>query len=51
MRRGTWVELDNNVKTSYVNLLNKAFEYNLKHIIEDDFEFMSDSIKIILEKN
>ena len=45
-----WVEFDNNIKTSYVNLLNKAFEYNLKHVIEDDFECMSDSIKIILEK-
>ena len=46
-----WVEFDNDVKTSYVNLLNKAFECDLKHVIEDDFEFMSDSIKIILEKN
>ena len=51
MLRGTWVEFDNNIKTPYVNLLNKAFEHNLKHIIEDDMEFIPDSIKITLEKN
>ena len=46
MLRGTWVEFDNNV-----NLLNKAFEHNLKCIVEDDIEFIPGSIKAILEKN
>ena len=46
-----WVEFDNNIKISYIKLLNKAFENNLKYIIEDDMEFIPDSIKIILEKN
>ena len=50
MLRGTWVEFDNNIKISCINLLNKAFEHNLKYIIEDDMEFIPDSIKITLEK-
>ena len=30
---GILVEFGNNIKTPDVNLLNKAFEYNLKYII------------------
>ena len=44
------MNFDDNIKTSYLNLLNKAFEYNLKHIIENDIENISDSIKTLLEK-
>ena len=45
-----WVEFDNNVKTSRVNSLNKAFECDLKCIVEDDMDFVPDSIKAVLEK-
>ena len=34
-----WVEFDNNVKISYINLLNKAFEYNLKYDISNRMIF------------
>ena len=50
MLRGTWVEFDNNVKTSCVNLPNKSFEHNLKCVVEDETEFVADSIKTMLEK-
>ena len=51
MLRETWVKIDESVKTSSVNLLNKAFEYNLKHIIEENIENSTNSIKVTLEKN
>ena len=45
MLHGRWVKFDDNVKTSCLNLLNKVFEYDLKHIVEDNLENASNSIK------
>ena len=51
MIRGTWVKFDNNVKISHENSLNKSFKHDLKCIIEDDLENVSNSIKTTPEKN
>ena len=48
--RDMWVEFDGNIEHSCIKLSNKAYDYNLKHIIEEKFERIQNSIKKTLEE-
>ena len=43
------MEFDDNVKTSHANSINKVVEHNLKHIIEENLDNATNSIKMTLE--
>ena len=46
-----WMKFDSNVKISRATFLSKAFEHDLKYIVQDNLENVSNSIKMTLEKN